>query len=81
VSKTKRVVTFSLSPQWGENSPNCSSRIEPLNRSSRRQKALTDLAKQMEPPDVGCYEIQGSSRLDCLWLTDSLRSCSLHFVS
>jgi hypothetical protein len=51
----------SLSPQPGENSPNWSSRFEPLNRSSRRQEALTDLAKQMEPPDVGCYEAQGES--------------------
>jgi hypothetical protein len=33
-------------------------RAEPLNGSRRRQEALTDLAKQMEPPDVGCYEIE-----------------------
>src|SRR5436190_24191685 len=55
----------SLSPQRGENSPNCSSRFEPLNRSSRRQEALTDLAKQMEPPDVGCYEVHGEGRGQC----------------
>src|SRR6058998_141759 len=37
--------------------PSKSSRIEPLNRSSRRKEAL-DLPepKKLEPPYVGCYE-------------------------
>ena len=55
----QRCQLFTLSPQRGKNSPNCNSRFESLNRSSRRQEALTDLVKQMEPPDVGCYEVHG----------------------
>ena len=40
------------------------SRIEPLNRSSRRKEALTSgtdihQGTKFEPPHVGCYKVQG----------------------
>src|SRR5207245_3410462 len=38
------------------------SRIEPLNRSSRREEALaiSDFRFQTEPSYVGCYEVHGT---------------------
>jgi len=49
----------SLAPQRGKNSPK-NSRIEPLNRSSRRKEAQTLFHEiKIEPPYVGCYQVQG----------------------
>jgi hypothetical protein len=36
------------------------SHIEPLNRSSRRKEAPSKFPEiEFEPPNVGCYEVQG----------------------
>jgi hypothetical protein len=47
-----------MGADWEENCPN-DSRIEPLNRSSRRQSALTSVRNQMERTHVRCYRVQG----------------------
>ena len=43
----------------GENSPKPDSRFETLNRSSRRQSALTSAPLEVERTDVRCYEVDG----------------------
>src|SRR5579859_3548557 len=52
-------------------------RIEPLNRSSRREEALTLFCEfQMEPPHVGCYELHGEGNQGRLRVKhDFGRSC------
>ena len=43
----------------GENSPNRSLRLGPLNCSSRRESALTSPLLQMERTHVRCYKVHG----------------------
>ena len=63
-ARSKRVLWTLPSPLNGERIPLKNSRIEPLNRSSRRKEALTSgtdihQGTKFEPPYVGCYEVHG----------------------
>src|SRR5205809_8075674 len=58
-----RIATASEGPALSPRGdfPEKSSRIEPLNRSSRREEALaiSDFGFRTEPPHVGCAEVHG----------------------
>ena len=41
---------------WGENSPNCSSRIEPMNRSRRREEAERVVIQKSPPRHLDGYQ-------------------------
>ena len=63
-ARSKRVLWTLPSPLNGERIPLKNSRIEPLNRSSRRKEALTSgtdihQGTKFEPPYVGCYKVHG----------------------
>jgi hypothetical protein len=56
-AKLRPLFTFTAVPR--QNPPNADVRFEPVIRSSRREEAQTLAGRfQMEPPYVGCYEVQ-----------------------
>ena len=53
---------------WGENSPNQSSRFEPLNRSRRREEAERVVNQKSPPRHLGGYQREVHGEGECILL-------------